>query len=204
MNQSKTNERRKRKECFIETQTSNNSDQVSSTIAAAPLDGLKNQNEKAQQKSIIHTAQRTQSTQHTTHNKRKLVSCSCSRMPPSYFMVFSSYRFVRLSLVKYMCRFFPIFFFVLLFSAFYSSVDSVVGGSYMQLDIEYSILVFASCYRAVPVTPQRNTNITEWEKKSIKKDQTNKQKITTTPATINNEHRHIKCIDSGKRNREIF
>lgn len=41
----------KKKEYFIEIQTSNNSDQVSSSaIAAAPLDGLKKQSEKAQQR----------------------------------------------------------------------------------------------------------------------------------------------------------
>lgn len=50
MKDEKPNERRRKNECFIETQTSNNSDRVSSTIAAAPLDGLKKQSEKAQQK----------------------------------------------------------------------------------------------------------------------------------------------------------
>lgn len=44
----------KKEECFIETQTSNNSDRVSSTIAAAPLDGLKKQSKKAQQK-VLYT-----------------------------------------------------------------------------------------------------------------------------------------------------
>lgn len=114
--------------------------------------------------------------------------------------VFHGFQFVSRWLIY--LSFFPIF--VLLFSVFYSSVDSVVGGSYMQLDIEYSILVFASCYRAVPVTPQRNTNLTALqEKKSIKKAKQTKKQQQQSKTNIGTSNASIAASGIEKSSNRI-